>query len=130
MSHLLLGRDDVVILDMTAGIEHLSRGTAQAVDRLIIVVEPGRASLETAHRVKRLAGDIGIRELAVVGNKVHGTDEEAYIRKGTWGLEMLGVIPYDAGLVDDQMRGLQIIRNQAIKSSVDVIYAKLIAGGK
>lgn len=130
MSHLLLGRDDVVILDMTAGIEHLSRGTAQAVDRLIIVVEPGRASLETAHRVKRLAGDIGIRELAVVGNKVHGADEEAYIRKGTWGLEMLGVIPYDAGLVDDQMRGLQIIRNQAIKSSVDVIYAKLIAGGK
>ncbi|MHB8909011.1 MAG: ATP-binding protein [Syntrophales bacterium] len=128
MSHLLLGRDDVVILDMAAGIEHLSRGTAQAVDKLIIVVEPGRASLETAQRVQKLAADIGIKELAVVGNKVHGADEEAYIRKGTPGLEMLGFIPYDAGLVDAQMQGLPVILSQVIKTSVDAIYAKLTAG--
>lgn len=128
MSHLLLGRDEVVILDMAAGIEHLSRGTAQAVDLLIIVVEPGRASLETAQRVKRLAGDIGIKELAVVGNKVHGADEEAYIRKGTAGLEMFGIIPYDTGLVDAQMRGLPVALSPTIKAAVDAIYAKLIAG--
>jgi CO dehydrogenase maturation factor len=127
MSHLLLGREDVVIMDMAAGIEHLSRGTAQAVDRLIIVVEPGQASMETALRVKKLAGDLGIKKLAVVGNKVHGADEEAYIRKGTDGLEMLGVIPYDTGLVDAQMQGLPVIRSQVIKSSVDAIYTKLIA---
>jgi CO dehydrogenase maturation factor len=126
MSHLLLGRDDVVILDMAAGIEHLSRGTAQAVDKLIIVVEPGRASLETAHRVEQLAADIGIKALAVVGNKVRGANEEAYIRKGIGGLEMLGVIPYDAGLVEAQIRGLPVILNEAIKSSVDAIYAELI----
>jgi CO dehydrogenase maturation factor len=130
MAHLLLGRDEVVILDMAAGIEHLSRGTAQAVDRLIIVAEPGRASLETAHRVKRLAGDIGIKQLAIVGNKVHGADEEAYIRKGTEGIEMLGIIPYDAGLVDAQMRGLPVILSQTIKASVDAIYGKIIAGVK
>ena len=127
ISHLLLGRDGVVILDMAAGIEHLSRGTAEAVDRLIIVVEPGQASMETAHRVKRLATDIGIKELAVVGNKVHGADQEAYVRKGTEGLEMLGVIPYDPGLVDAQMQGLPAIRSQVIQSSVDAIYKKLIA---
>jgi CO dehydrogenase maturation factor len=130
MSHLLLGRDEVVILDMAAGIEHLSRGTAQAVDRLIIVVEPGRASLETAQRVRRLAGDIGIKELAVVGNKVHSVDEEAYIRKGTEGLELLGFIPYDAGLVDAQMQGLPVVLSPTIKASVDAIYAKLNAGSK
>ena len=130
MSHLLLGRDEVVILDMAAGIEHLSRGTAQAVDRLIIVVEPGRASLETAQRVKRLAGDIGIKELAVVGNKVRSADEEAYIRKGTEGLEMLGVIPYDGGLFDVQKQGLPVVLSQTIKASVDAIYSKLIAGVK
>ena len=127
MSHLLLGRDDVIIMDMAAGIEHLSRGTAQAVDRLIIVVEPGQASMETALRVKQLARDLGIKELAVVGNKVHGADEEAYIRKGTEGLDMLGVIPYDPGLVNAQMKGLPVIRSQVIQSSVDAIYAKLIA---
>jgi CO dehydrogenase maturation factor len=130
MSHLLLGRDEMVILDMAAGIEHLSRGTAKAVDRLIIVVEPGQASLETAHRVKKLAGDIGIRELAVVGNKVRNTDEEAYIRKGTEGLELLGIIPYDAGLVDAQMRGVPIVQSRAIGSSVDAIYAELTARRK
>jgi len=127
MSHLLLGRDEVVILDMAAGIEHLSRGTAKAVDKLIIVAEPGRASLETAQRVKQLAGDIGIKELAVVGNKVRSAGEEAYIRKGTEGLEMLGVIPYDAGLVDAQMRGLPITESPAIRSSVNAIYRQLIA---
>jgi CO dehydrogenase maturation factor len=125
MSHLLLGRDDVVIMDMAAGIEHLSRGTAQAVDRLIIVVEPGQASMETALRVKKLAGDLGIKKLAVVGNKVHGVDEEAYIRKGTEGLEILGVIPYDKGLVEAQMQGLPVIRSQVIKSAVDAIYTRL-----
>jgi CO dehydrogenase maturation factor len=127
MSHLLLRRDEVVILDMTAGIEHLSRGTAKAVDRLIIVVEPGQASMETAHRVKQLAGDIGIKELAIVGNKIHSAEEKAYIRKGTEGLDMLGIIPYDAGLVDAQMQYLPVIRSQIIKSSVDAIYTKLIA---
>jgi CO dehydrogenase maturation factor len=127
MSHLLLRRDEVVILDMAAGIEHLSRGTAKAVDRLMIVVEPGQASLETAHRVKKLAGDIGIEELAIVGNKVRNADEEGYIRKGTKGLELLGVIPYDAGLVESQMRGEPIVRSRTIKSSVDAIYAKLTA---
>jgi CO dehydrogenase nickel-insertion accessory protein CooC1 len=74
-----------------------------------------------------LASDIGIKKLAVVGNKAHDADEEAYIRKGTEGLDMLGVIPYDTGLVDAQMRGLPVIRSQAIKSSVDAIYTKLIA---
>jgi CO dehydrogenase maturation factor len=126
MSHLLLGRDEVIIMDMAAGIEHLSRGTAQAVDRLIIVVEPGQASIETALRVKKLAGDLGIKKLAVVGNKIHGADEEAYISKGISGLDMLGVIPYDTGLVDAQMQGLPVIRSQVIMSSVDAIYAKLI----
>jgi CO dehydrogenase maturation factor len=130
MSHLLLARDEIVILDMTAGIEHLSRGTAQAVNQLIIVVEPGQASLETAHRVKQLANDIGIKELAIVGNKIRGAEEEAYIRKGTKGLDMLGVIPYDAGLIDAQMRGLPIIQSQTIKSSVDAVYAKLTAPRK
>jgi CO dehydrogenase maturation factor len=128
MSHLLLGRDGVVILDMAAGIEHLSRGTAQAVDKLIVVVEPGPASIETALRVKQLAIDIGIRELAVVGNKVRSAQEEIYIRKGTEGIDMLGFIPYDPGLVDAQMQGLPAISSKVIKSSVDALYAKLIAG--
>ncbi len=127
MAHLLLGRQEVVIMDMAAGIEHLGRGTARAVDLLMIVVEPGRASLETALRVKTLAGDLGIRELAVVGNKVRGADEEAYIRKGIEGLEMIGVIPYDPGLVSAQMQGLPVTGSAVVAAAVAAIYGKLAA---
>ena len=70
MAHLLVARNEVVILDMAAGIEHLGRATARAVDKLIIVVEPGRKSLETAFRIKKLAQDIGVTDIAVVGNKI------------------------------------------------------------
>jgi len=60
MTHLLLSRNEVVIMDMAAGIEHLSRGTARMVDILLIVVEPGRQSIETAYRISRLANDLRI----------------------------------------------------------------------
>src|SRR4030042_1411934 len=71
LSHLLLQRKEVVILDMEAGIEHLTRGTAQGVDILIVVVEPGRRSIETAQRIFELASDLHMKRIAVVGNKIY-----------------------------------------------------------
>jgi CO dehydrogenase maturation factor len=127
IAHLLLGRQDVVILDMAAGIEHLSRGTARAVDKLIIVVEPGRASLDTAQRVRRLATDLGIKELAVVGNKVRTETEKEFIRRETIGQENLGFIPYDPDLVELQMRGIPVTNSVVIESAVDDIYRRLLA---
>ena len=127
MAHLLLGCQEVVILDMAAGIEHLSRGTARAVDRLIIVVEPGRASLDTAQRVKRLATDLGIKELAVVGNKVGTAAEEEFIRRNTTGLEFLGFIPFDPGLAGLQIQGIPVTNSGVIETAVGEIYRRLIA---
>ncbi|MCP4682715.1 MAG: AAA family ATPase, partial [Desulfobacterales bacterium] len=66
VSHIVLARDEAVVLDMEAGLEHLGRGTAGAVERLIVVVEPGRRSIETAHQVRKLAGDIGLGNLSFV----------------------------------------------------------------
>ena len=108
MSHLLLGRRDMVIMDMAAGIEHLSRGTAQAVDWLIIVVEPGRASLDTALRVRQLATDLGIKQIAAVGNKIQNEEQKAYIVREINDLNLLGFIPYDPDLVDFQIKGIPI----------------------
>src|SRR5512136_87772 len=79
MAHLLVARNEVVILDMAAGIEHLGRATARAVDKLIIVVEPGRKSIETALRIKNLARDIGITAIAAVGNKIRNTADREFI---------------------------------------------------
>jgi CO dehydrogenase maturation factor len=105
LAHLLVARDEVVVLDMSAGIEHLSRGTARSVDILIIVVEPGRASLETAHRIKKLAAELGIGRLAAVGNKIHNKKEESYIKEALKGVGFLGFIPYDEALTSAELEG-------------------------
>ncbi|MCZ7543875.1 MAG: hypothetical protein M5R40_10215 [Anaerolineae bacterium] len=79
-THLLLRRDDVLMLDMYAGVEHLGRATAQAVDAMLVVVEPTRRSLGTATQIKKLANDIGIARLYLVGNKVQGEADRAFLR--------------------------------------------------
>ena len=93
LGHMMIARQEWVILDMEAGIEHLGRGTALGVDNMLVVVEPNRTSAETAHRIKRLAADIGIKRVRVVGNKVRGCPDEDLIRKHCEGLEILGFLP-------------------------------------
>ncbi len=92
LGHLMLARREWVILDMEAGIEHLGRGTALGVDSMVVVVEPSRTSLETAHRIRKLAGDLRIRQVQVVGNKVRNSAEEQFIRDNAGGLPVLGMI--------------------------------------
>ncbi|MDP2181508.1 MAG: AAA family ATPase [Actinomycetota bacterium] len=93
MHHLLVERDDVAILDMEAGIEHLGRGTAEAVDVLVVVVEPGARSVQTAHQVNSLAQDIGVREVLAVGNRVRGSEDIAYLREALGEIELIGALP-------------------------------------
>ncbi|MBW1683357.1 MAG: AAA family ATPase [Deltaproteobacteria bacterium] len=78
--HIVLARDEAVVLDMEAGLEHLGRGTAMAVDQLIVVVEPGRRSVETAFQVRKLAADIGVKRLAFVGNKIRGEKDREFLK--------------------------------------------------
>ena len=94
VSHILLQRDEVVLLDMYAGVEHLGRATADAVDAMIAVVEPGARSLATAAQIKSLAGDIGLTRLFLVGNKVRSDEDRAYIEAHSPGLPVLGHLPY------------------------------------
>ncbi len=94
VSHVLLRRNEVVLLDMYAGVEHLGRATAEAVDAMIVVVEPGGRSLATAAQIKSLAGDIGLTRLFLAGNKVQSPDDGAYIEAHSPGLPVLGHLPY------------------------------------
>jgi CO dehydrogenase maturation factor len=127
MAHLLLAPDEMVIMDMAAGIEHLSRGTARAVDKLIIVVEPGRASIETAKRIRSLAHDLGIQSISVVGNKVRNTTESGFIRSSLPDMDILGLIPYDAGIALSDMRNTpRLEASPQIKRSIQEITAKLL----
>ena len=129
LSHLLLQRDEVVIVDMEAGIEHLSRGTARAVDRLIIVVEPGRRSIETARRIRELAEDIGVNNIAVVGNKIHNQSDREFITSSLPDMAFLGFIPYDQALVDADLANRPIHESSPqISARIDEIYQALISG--
>jgi len=92
LGNLMIARREWVILDMEAGIEHLGRGTALGVDSMVVVVEPSRTSLETAFRIRKLAEDLRIRRVQVVGNKVRSPDEERFIRDHAEGLPVLGMI--------------------------------------
>lgn len=92
VKHLLLERDEIVIMDMEAGIEHLGRGTAEAVDALIIVVEPGQRSLQTAKSIYKLAKDIGVKRVFLVGNKIRNEAEARYLKESTKGIPYLGSV--------------------------------------
>lgn len=105
ISHLLLDETKALVLDMEAGVEHLGRGTVRAVDGLVIVVEPGRRSVETARRVKQLAADIGINRIGVVANKVRSDVDRACLVSLLPDMEFAGFLPYDERLVDAGLRG-------------------------
>lgn len=105
VTHIVLLRDEYVILDMEAGIEHLGRATAQAVNKLIIVVEPGRRSIETAAHIRKLASEIGLKNIAILGNKVRNENDEIYIRKHLSEFPILGFLPYDNALIEADMNG-------------------------
>jgi len=127
LNHLLLERDEVVILDMEAGIEHLGRATAKAVDKLIVVVEPGRQSVETAHRINKLAQDIGLQNIAVAGNKVRSQSDREFLISSLPDFKFLGFLPYDQAIVDADLAGLPILdASQQIITEVRTIFQALL----
>lgn len=107
-THLLFRKDDVLILDMYAGVEHLGRATVDFVDAMIVVVEPTRRSLGTAAQIKKLAADIGLTRLWLVGNKVRDEEEAAFLAAETPGLPLLGTLPADLAVQEADRRGLAV----------------------
>jgi len=103
LRHVVLKDNSAVILDMEAGIEHLGRGTTRGIDLMIIVVEPGMRSIETAARIKKLSAGIGIKHLAAVINK--GTSPQVKQHLAGLGIPVLGEIPYDPELVRADLEG-------------------------
>jgi CO dehydrogenase maturation factor len=108
VTHILLRRNEVVLLDMYAGVEHLGRATADAVDALLIVVEPTARSLGTAEQIKALAGDLKLTRLYLVGSKVQSEDDRAFIRDHTPGLPVIGFLPIDPGVRQSDRTGIPV----------------------
>ena len=107
-THLLFRPDDILILDMYAGVEHLGRATVDFVDAMLIVVEPTRRSIGTASQIGKLAQDIGLKRLWLVGNKVRNQEEAQFLLDNTPGIPVLGWLHADLGVQEADRLGIPV----------------------
>ena len=98
VADLILNKDEALVMDMEAGLEHLGRATTSGVDVMIVVVEPGQRSLDGARRIVEMAKHIGLENLEFVANKVVGPEDEQYIREALPDASILSFIPYSESI--------------------------------
>ncbi len=129
VTHILLRRDEVVLLDMYAGVEHLGRATADAVDAMLVVVEPTARSLATAAQIKDLAADLKLKHIYLVGSKVDGPEEREYIEANSPGLPVLGHLPQDPRVAQADRQGLALYdAAPELAQAARAIAERLLAG--
>jgi CO dehydrogenase maturation factor len=127
-THLLFRKDDVLLLDMYAGVEHLGRATVDFVDAMIVVVEPTRRSLGTAAQIKKLANDIGLTRLYLVGNKVRNEEEKKFLEAETPNLPVLGFLPADLKVQEADRLGIPVYDHvPSLKQAAHAMAEKLAA---
>ena len=118
--HVMLARDEVVLLDLYAGVEHLGRATADSVDVMLVVAEPTLRSLRTVAQIKQLASDIGITNLLLVGNKVSRPEDRQFFVDNAPDLPV-------AGLLDTSERAIQADRSGTSLYGLDSALAAAVA---
>ncbi|MBF0539434.1 MAG: AAA family ATPase [Nitrospirae bacterium] len=134
LKHLITERDDVVIVDMEAGIEHLTRGTAEGVDAFIVVVEPGKRSIQTALAVRDMARTLGVANVFVVASKVRNSADVEFIKGLIEGMNYVGAIGFNPDVVEADIKGTPPYENapeavRDIKLIKDAIEASIKASG-
>ena len=132
MRHLVFKRDEIIIMDMAAGVEHLGRGTAEKVDLMLIIVEPGARSVDTAMQVQHLGEDLGIKRNAAIFNKVpEGVDLSVLERRlEDHGIVVLGQLPFDSALIDADMLDVAVMDHSpgsAVERAMDQLLPRIEA---
>lgn len=128
VSHLILSGNEIVIMDMEAGLEHLGRGTAASVDILLIVVEPGIVSINTAEKIYKLADDLKIKQISIIANKIRKDSDRKFIeneldkRNFDKKVKIIGFLPYEDNIIDNSISGKQIdIPSKALPELLKII---------
>lgn len=126
-THLLLREDAMLILDMYAGVEHLGRATVDFVDAMLVVVEPTHRSLDTARQIKKLAADIGLQRLWLVGNKLAGAEDAEFLLRETPDLPVLGFLYADPEVVTADRKGVPVFDHLPdMRQAADDILSRLL----
>ncbi len=97
--YLFLEDKDAIILDMEAGLEHLGRGSTAGMDAFIVVVEPGIRSIQTAQNIKKLANDIGVKDIFIVGNKILSDSDKQFIERNLPDFKILGYFNFNEKII-------------------------------
>ncbi len=108
VTHVLLRRNEVVLMDMYAGVEHLGRATSDAVDAMIVVVEPTARSLATAEQIRSMAEDLKLPRLYLVGSKIQGEEDRTFIEENPPDLPILGHLPNDPRVRQADREGVAV----------------------
>jgi len=125
IADVVLHKNEALIMDMEAGLEHLGRATASGVDTMIVVVEPGQRSIDSAHRVVRMAGEIGLENVQFVANKVSGEADEEFVRNGLPAGDLIGRIPYCEELRQADRPGRSVL--DGLESSTVSVFEGILA---
>lgn len=125
MNSLLLNKEDVVVLDMGAGIEHLTRGTSKGVDAILVVTEPTIVSVQTARVVSKLAQELEIKKVKFIGNKIRRPEEKEFLLKELPAEDLIGFVSYNSFMLD-AMLGLESPEGSIqFEKEMDQIYQNL-----
>jgi CO dehydrogenase maturation factor len=126
-THLMFRKDEILLLDMYAGVEHLGRATVDFVNAMLIVVEPTKRSLGTAAQIKKLANDIGLNRLYLVGNKVRNSDEAEFLKLESPQIPVLGFLPADLAVQEADRLGIPVYDHvPALKTATEGIINQLV----
>ena len=124
VNDIILFKDDVVIMDMEAGIEHLGRATAKGVNTMVIIVEPGQRSIDTAKKITKMSEEIGINKVQIIANKVYGKSDEDIIKAALPEKDIIGIIPFSEKLRLSDRTGVSVLDNigdDILKSLNDIL---------
>ncbi|HEX7510616.1 MAG TPA: AAA family ATPase [Chitinivibrionales bacterium] len=121
---LVLHKNESLIMDMEAGIEHLGRATVRGVDGLIVVVEPGQRSIDSANRIASMAADIGIKRLLYVANKVANPEDKRFITESLPEKQLIGAIPWCEELKQTDRTGISVL--DGLKPDIVLEFEKIL----
>ena len=129
LSEIILARDEVVVVDMEAGIEHLGRATAGSIDKMLIVVEPGHRSIETAEKIICMGNEIGVQQFSIVGNKIQDAEQSEWLRQQFSGELIAGMISYHDTIRDADLSRKPLIdlMNENIGREFHSVFKSLIS---
>lgn len=126
ITDLVLYKNETLIMDMEAGIEHLGRATSQGVDVMLVVVEPGQRSIDCANTIIRLAKDIGVRRVLFIGNKITSKEDEEFIKSSLPADKILAMLPYSQSIRNADRDGVSVL--EVLNSEQREVFEQIVNG--